>query len=68
MNRNSNLGALAKLRKATISYVMSVCMAHLGSPWTDFHEIWYLCFSKICRENSSFIKIWQEQLVLYTKT
>jgi hypothetical protein len=24
-------------------------------------------FSKICRENSSFIKIWQEYLVLYMK-
>jgi len=32
------------LRKATITFVMSVCpsvqMEQLGSHWTDFHEIW----------------------------
>jgi hypothetical protein len=37
------LDALAKLRKATISFVMSVClsvrMEQLGSHSTDFHEI-----------------------------
>jgi hypothetical protein len=37
------LGAFAKLRKATVSFVMSVClsarMEQLGSHWTDFHEI-----------------------------
>jgi hypothetical protein len=31
------LGALAKLRKAIISFVVSVRM-ELGSHWTDFHE------------------------------
>jgi len=36
------LGAFAKLRKATISFGMSVRMEQLGSHWTDFHEIWYL--------------------------
>jgi hypothetical protein len=40
------LGAFAKLRKATISFVMSVRpsarMEQLGSHWIDFHEIWYL--------------------------
>ena len=40
------LGAFAKLRKATITFVMSVCpsvrMEYLGSHWTDFHWIWYL--------------------------
>jgi hypothetical protein len=40
------LGAFAKLRKATISFVMSVrpsvSMEQLGSHWTDFHEIRYL--------------------------
>jgi hypothetical protein len=59
------LGAFAKLRKATINFVMSVCpsvrMEQLGSHWADFHEIWYLkMFWKICLENPSFIKIWQE--------
>jgi hypothetical protein len=49
------LGAFAKLRKATISFIMSVhpsvrlsvLMEQLGSHWTDFHEIQYLsifCF------------------------
>jgi hypothetical protein len=50
------LGAFAKLREATISFVMSVRMEQLGSDWTDFHEN---CsnFGKNCRENSSFINI-----------
>jgi hypothetical protein len=37
------LGTFAKLRKATISFVMSVClsvrMEQLCSHWMDFHEI-----------------------------
>ena len=37
------LGVFAELRKATISFVMSVRpsvrMEQLGSPWTDFDEI-----------------------------
>jgi len=37
------LGSFAKLRKATISFVMSVRpivrMEQLGSHWMDFHEI-----------------------------
>ena len=37
------LGAFVKLRKATISFVMSVRpsvrLEQLGSHWTDFHEI-----------------------------
>jgi hypothetical protein len=37
------LGAFAKLRKATVSFVTSVClsvrMEQVGSHWTDFHEI-----------------------------
>jgi hypothetical protein len=57
-NQNSNfifrtfLGAFAKLRKANISFVMSVrpsiSMQNLGSHRTDFLEIWYLnIFRKI---------------------
>jgi hypothetical protein len=42
--------AFVKLRKATISFVMTVClsvplsvhMKKLGSHWTDFHEILHL--------------------------
>jgi hypothetical protein len=37
------LGVFAKLRKATICLIMSVCpsvcMEQLGSHWTDFHEM-----------------------------
>ena len=40
------LGALAKLRTATITFVMSVCpcvlMEQFGFNWTSFHEILYL--------------------------
>jgi hypothetical protein len=40
------LGAFARLRRAAVSFVMSVRlsvrMEQLGSHWTDFHEIWYL--------------------------
>jgi hypothetical protein len=57
----------AKLRKASISFVLSVCPS-VCSHWTDFHEIWHFSiFSKNCRENSSFIIIWQEQRVFYMK-
>ena len=68
------VGALAKLRKETLaSSCLSACpsvhMEQLGFHWTDFHETWYLTnFSKICRENSSVIKIWQKWRVLYMKT
>ena len=57
------LGALAKLRKSTTSFVMSVClsvlpsfrMEQLRSHWMDFYEIWYLrIFRKICREKFIF--------------
>ena len=41
--RATFLGTFAELRKATISFVMSVRprvrMEQLGSRWTDFHEI-----------------------------
>jgi len=33
------LGAFAKLRKGTISFIMSVRTEHLCSDWADFHEI-----------------------------
>jgi hypothetical protein len=56
------LGAFAKLRKATISFVVSVrshgttCLPLDGFSWKFIFEH----FSKICRENSIFIKIWEE--------
>jgi hypothetical protein len=40
------LGAFTELQKATLSFVisvrLSVRMEHLGSHWTNFHEILYL--------------------------
>ena len=33
------LGPIEKLRKATITFVMSVRMEQLGRYWTDLHEI-----------------------------
>jgi hypothetical protein len=44
------LGAFTKLRKATISFVMSACspvrVEQIGNRWRDFHEILYLNFRK----------------------
>jgi hypothetical protein len=44
------LGAFAKLRKATISFIMSVRqsvrMEQLVFHYTDFHEVWYLSVSR----------------------
>jgi hypothetical protein len=68
----SFLGAFAKLRKATISFVVSVspsvCTEQFGCHWTDYHEIWYLSIVwKYVDNNSNFVKIW-EFLVLQMKT
>jgi len=62
------LGTFAKLRKATISFVLSVyhCVCSpVWSSWAATGRIFLLNlmfehFSKIWRENSSFIKIWQK--------
>ena len=43
-------------------------MEQFGSHWTDFHYTWSRIFSKTCRENSSFIKIWQAWCLLYLET
>jgi len=60
----TSLGALEKLRKANISFVMpvrpSVRMEQLGSHRVVCREILYLKnFRKTAREKSSFITIWQ---------
>jgi len=48
-------GALAKLRKTTISFVMSIRPSvrteQLGSHWTDFHDILYLGIFRKSVEN-----------------
>jgi len=52
----------------SLSVRPSIPMEQLGSHWKDFHEITYEYFSKICRKNLCFIKIWQEWRVLYVQT
>ena len=51
------VGAFTKLRKATMSFIVSVRpsirMEQLGSHWTGFHEIWYL---SIFRKKKNSIK------------
>jgi len=58
------LGALAKLREATIRFMSvnpSDQLEQLGFHRTDSHEIWYLrIVLKICRKKISLIKIGQE--------
>jgi len=61
------LGPLKKLWKATVSFVVSVSpYARNSSPPAEriFMKVWYTSiFSKICRENSSFLKVWNESRV-----
>ena len=55
-------GRFAKITESDyfVSSCLSVPTEQLESHSTDFHEIWYPeYFSKICTENSSFTKIWQ---------
>ena len=78
---HSFAGAFAKLRRTTISFVMSVCLSvrlfvclsfrkkQLGSSKGGFS--WNLVFEylyKICRENSIFTKIREEWCILYIET
>ena len=58
------LATFAKLRKAVISFVMSVrpsfrlFMEQLGSHLTDFHEIWYLSiFRKYVEKIQASLKL-----------
>jgi hypothetical protein len=68
------LRALAKLRKATISFLMSVCLHGInGLPLNGFSlNLISVGFSKTCLEFSNFIKIWQENrgftLLIYLLT
>ena len=64
------LGAYAKLRKVTISFVMSVCWSVRPHGKTQLPLVGCLCkficeyFSKNCIENAILIKMLQEQLYL----
>jgi hypothetical protein len=69
------LGGFVKLRKANVSFVISTLPSvspHRTTPLPM--EVFsrnskFVCvFSKICREISSFIEMWQEQGGLYRKT
>jgi len=65
--------AFAKLQKSTVSYVMSVACLFVRPPgW--YHSApaegisWNFIFdyfSKFCRENSSFLKVWKKWRLLY---
>jgi len=67
-----------KIVKSDYSLVMSVCPSLLPSARPPsrpqapteriFMELLFEYFSKIFPENSSFIKIWQEYQILYTKS
>ena len=64
-------GAFAKLRKSdrfVMSVLVYVTMEQLGCQFTDFYIWCSSVFLKICRENSTFVKIWQEERALYVKT
>ena len=78
--RNILGGGFVILRKATIIFVMYVCltaclsvrlfvpMGKLCSQWRDFRKILYLInFRKSEGENSHLIKIWQAYGVLHMK-
>jgi len=63
------LGAFARLRKVTLSFVMSVCLSVCLSSWNNSaaswriftkFDTWIFFFSKICREISNFIKLWRQ--------
>ena len=58
------LGFFEKLRNATVSFVMSVCLRLTAWNNTGFTrristKFVFFCL-EICRENSAFIKIWRE--------
>ena len=67
-------GAFAKLRKATIRFAMSVRPSICSHGTTRLPldgvswNVTFEYFSKNCRQNSRFIKIGQEERVLYLKT
>ena len=70
------LGVFVKFQNATISFIMCVCvhppihprgitqLPPDGFSWNLIFEN----FLKICCENSSFVKIWQEHWVICIKT
>jgi len=69
--RSDGLGPFAKLRKRLIASSCLSVRPHGTARLPREGFSWNLIFesiSKICRENSSFIKYWPEYRVLYIKT
>jgi hypothetical protein len=64
------LGTFAKLQIATIRFITSIRTSALKNsvPIGKILMKFISPFSKICRKNSSVIKIWQKKRVLYIKT
>jgi hypothetical protein len=67
------LDALAKFRKSTVSLILFLRLSirpheTIRLPLEEFSFSSVLeYYSKICRENSYFIKIWQEKRVFHMK-
>jgi len=66
---------LTKLRKITIKFFISVRLSFFLSARNNSFAIGWICMkfdiyysSKICRDCTHFLKIWQEQPVLCTKS
>jgi len=64
------LGTFAKLRKATVSFAMSIrpfarlSLKQFDPPMDEFSwNLIFEYFSKICRGNSSFFTVWQKKTV-----
>jgi hypothetical protein len=68
------LVVFAKLRKANINFLISICpsvSSHGTTRLPADRFSWnyvFGYFSKACLENSSFIKMWQKQRIFYVKT
>jgi hypothetical protein len=56
--KKKNIGSLEKLRKATISFVMSVCLSfvRMAPYWMDVLKVTFLCIiQKILRKKIMFL-------------
>jgi hypothetical protein len=64
------VGSFETLPKVAVSFVMAVSVYEIiRLPRDEFSlNLILKDFSKICRENSSFIKKWQEERVIYMMT
>ena len=69
-NTHLIFSVFTELRKATTSFIIFLCLTMKNLAPTGQIFIKFMCeyFSKICHEESTFIKIWQESCVLYMKT